>query len=105
MVGVRLKDCGAALRFRLLVVVFAKSPPNRGVLMPELLSSVVASVRLSAGVGGTVGFFAICVAAATKACSSTKASYRASISADIVVQKSCASGLSTWWSWQLGHLM
>lgn len=49
VVGVRLKDSGAALRFRLLVV-FAISPPKRGVLMPELLSRVVASVRLSAGV-------------------------------------------------------
>ena len=71
-VGVCLKVCGAAFRFRLLVV-FSKSP-ERGVLMPELLlSQVVPSVRLSSGVAGT-GFFATWVAAAIKACSSTKAS-------------------------------
>ena len=71
-VGVCLKVSGAAFRFRLLVV-FSKTP-KRGVLMPELLlPKVVPSVRLSAGVGGT-GFFTTWVAAATKACSSTKAS-------------------------------
>lgn len=70
-VGVCLKDCGAAFRFWLLVV-FGKSL-KRGVLMPELLAKVVPSVRLSAGVGG-IGFFTTCVAAATKACSSTQAS-------------------------------
>lgn len=70
-VGVCLKVCGAAFRFRLLVV-FSKSP-KRGVLMPELLlPKVVPSVRLSVGVAGT-GFFATWVAATTKACSSTKA--------------------------------
>ena len=71
-VGVSLEDCGAAFRFRLLVV-FGISP-KRGVLMPELLlSNVVPSVRLSDGVEGK-GFFATCAAAATKAWSSTKAS-------------------------------
>ena len=67
--------------------------PKRGVLIPLLMSKVVPSVRLSAGVGGILSFEDL-VAVAANAWSSNQASWRASISAAWLMQYSAASGAS-----------
>ena len=95
LVGVGWKVFGAALRFRLIGELVSPGSTKRGVVIPEL-STVVALVQESAGVGGVDDFLAMLAAAAIKARSSSRALYRLLIFAASRSQYFRAWASSSW---------